>query len=77
CEKGIRFGKALQMTNILRDCGKDLRIGRCYLPDDVLGAHGLGVADLMAPDASARARGVLVDLLRVTLDQYRDAGLYT
>ncbi|HZI84861.1 MAG TPA: squalene/phytoene synthase family protein, partial [Casimicrobiaceae bacterium] len=29
-EKGIRFGKALQMTNILRDCAKDLRIGRCY-----------------------------------------------
>ncbi|OXI38495.1 phytoene/squalene synthase family protein [Burkholderia aenigmatica] len=77
CEKGIRFGKALQMTNILRDCGKDLRIGRCYLPDDVLAAHGLGVADLMSPDASARARGVLVDLLRVTLDQYRDACLYT
>ncbi|CAB3749451.1 farnesyl-diphosphate farnesyltransferase [Burkholderia sp. MSh2] len=76
-EKGIRFGKALQMTNILRDCAKDLRIGRCYLPDDVLGGHGLGVADLMSSDASARARGVLVDLLRVTLDQYRDACLYT
>ncbi|WP_322049675.1 phytoene/squalene synthase family protein, partial [Burkholderia cepacia] len=76
-EKGIRFGKALQMTNILRDCAKDLRIGRCYLPDDVLGAHGLSVANLMSPDASARARDVLVDLLRVTLDQYRDACLYT
>ena len=73
CEKGIRFGKALQMTNILRDCGKDLRIGRCYLPDDVLGAHA-GVADLMAP-TRRRARAVLVDLLRVTLDQYRDACL--
>ncbi|ACA92411.1 MULTISPECIES: squalene/phytoene synthase family protein [Burkholderia cepacia complex] len=76
-EKGIRFGKALQMTNILRDCAKDLRIGRCYLPDDVLGAHGLVVADLMQPEASERARGVLVDLLRVALDQYRDACLYT
>lgn len=76
-EKGIRFGKALQMTNILRDCAKDLRIGRCYLPDDVLAAHGVGVADLMSPDASMRARGVLVDLLRVTLDQYRDACRYT
>ncbi|MBR8358205.1 squalene/phytoene synthase family protein [Burkholderia vietnamiensis] len=76
-EKGIRFGKALQMTNILRDCPKDLRIGRCYLPDDVLAAHGVGVAELMAPHASARARGVLVDLLRVTLDLYRDACLYT
>jgi farnesyl-diphosphate farnesyltransferase len=72
-EKGIRFGKALQMTNILRDCAKDLRIGRCYLPDDVLGAHGLSVADLMQPDASVRARGVLADLLRAALDQYRDA----
>ncbi|CAM2176631.1 farnesyl-diphosphate farnesyltransferase [Burkholderia latens] len=76
-DKGIRFGKALQMTNILRDCAKDLRIGRCYLPDDVLAAHRVGVAELMSPDASARARGVLVDLLRVALDQYRDACRYT
>ena len=28
-ENGVRFGKALQMVNVLRDCGKDLRIGRC------------------------------------------------
>ncbi|TCW85016.1 farnesyl-diphosphate farnesyltransferase [Burkholderia sp. SRS-46] len=76
-EKGIRFGKALQMTNILRDCAKDLRIGRCYLPQEVLAAHGLGVDDLLSPDASSRARGVLVDLLRVALAQYRDACRYT
>ncbi|AOI86319.1 farnesyl-diphosphate farnesyltransferase [Burkholderia pseudomultivorans] len=76
-DKGIQFGKALQMTNILRDCAKDLPIGRCYLPDDVLAAHGLGVSDLMQPGASTRARGVLIDLLRVALDQYRDACLYT
>ncbi|HEJ2443316.1 TPA: squalene/phytoene synthase family protein [Burkholderia multivorans] len=76
-ERGIRFGKALQMTNILRDCAKDLRIGRCYLPEDALAAHGLSAADLLAPDAYPRARGVLFDLLRVALDQYRDAGTYT
>ncbi|WP_176157228.1 phytoene/squalene synthase family protein [Burkholderia multivorans] len=76
-ERGIRFGKALQMTNILRDCAKDLRIGRCYLPEDVLAAHGLRAADLLAPDAYPRARGVLFDLLRVALDQYRDACAYT
>ncbi|MBU9553519.1 phytoene/squalene synthase family protein [Burkholderia multivorans] len=76
-ERGIRFGKALQMTNILRDCAKDLRIGRCYLPEDVLAAHGLCAADLLAPDAYPRARGVLFDLLRVALDQYRDACTYT
>ncbi|AYZ01915.1 squalene/phytoene synthase family protein [Burkholderia multivorans] len=76
-ERGIRFGKALQMTNILRDCAKDLRIGRCYLPEDVLAAHGLRAADLLAPDAYPRARGVLFDLLRVALEQYRDACAYT
>ena len=30
--KGVRFGKALQMINILRDIPEDLRFGRCYIP---------------------------------------------
>jgi farnesyl-diphosphate farnesyltransferase len=29
---GVRFGKGLQLVNILRDMPRDLRIGRCYLP---------------------------------------------
>ncbi|MFA6091770.1 MAG: phytoene/squalene synthase family protein [Elusimicrobiota bacterium] len=29
---GIRFGKGLQLVNILRDMAADLRMGRCYLP---------------------------------------------
>lgn len=33
---GITYGKALQLTNILRDLGTDLRAGRCYLPADEL-----------------------------------------
>jgi len=32
CELGVRFGKGLQLINVLRDMPKDLRIGRCYLP---------------------------------------------
>ena len=35
---GIRFGLALQMTNILRDIPRDLRQGRCYLPQTGDGA---------------------------------------
>jgi farnesyl-diphosphate farnesyltransferase len=65
------------MVNILRDCGKDLRIGRCYLPDALLGRYGLTVHDLLAPDASMRARGVLLDATRMTLDHFRDAIAYT
>jgi len=38
---GVRFGKALQLTNVLRDCPRDLRIGRCYFPRDLLAQAGL------------------------------------
>jgi farnesyl-diphosphate farnesyltransferase len=46
-EKGVRFGKALQMINILRDIPEDLRFGRCYIPSEVLQEHGLKPEDLM------------------------------
>lgn len=32
-EWGIRFGKGLQLVNVLRDVGEDQRRGRQYLPD--------------------------------------------
>jgi farnesyl-diphosphate farnesyltransferase len=31
-ERARRFGRALQLTNVLRDVPRDLRNGRCYLP---------------------------------------------
>lgn len=31
-DRGIRFGKGLQLVNILRDLPADLKNGRCYLP---------------------------------------------
>src|ERR1700730_20414 len=71
--RGIRFGKALQMTNVLRDCGKDLRIGRCYLPSTMLDRSGLGPQDLLLPDASRRARPLMFELVRGTLDHFREA----
>jgi len=42
----IKLGVALQMTNILRDVGEDLRQGRVYLPADELQAFGVSEADL-------------------------------
>jgi phytoene synthase len=44
----IKLGVALQLTNILRDVGEDLRAGRVYLPQDELLAYGLSEADLEA-----------------------------
>jgi farnesyl-diphosphate farnesyltransferase len=56
---GVRFGKGLQLVNILRDLPRDLRQGRCYLPADELAARGLAPADLLNPAAGARLRPVL------------------
>ena len=44
---GVRFGKALQLTNILRDIPEDLRFGRCYIPSDSLAEIGLEPSDLL------------------------------
>ena len=39
---GVKYGQGLQLINILRDAGTDLRHGRCYFPADRL--HSLGIA---------------------------------
>jgi farnesyl-diphosphate farnesyltransferase len=44
---GIRFGKGLQLVNILRDLPRDLRHGRCYIPEEQLAAQGLKAQDLL------------------------------
>ena len=74
---GIRFGKGLQMTNILRDLARDLRIGRCYLPLEELTPYGLSPEHLLEPSAIADVRPVLHELLALTLDHYRLGWSYT
>ena len=74
---GVRFGKALQMTNVLRDVPGDLAHGRCYLPARELAALGLTPADLLAAAGAARARPLLDRLLGVALEHYDAAWRYT
>lgn len=52
----IRFGKGLQLVNILRDLPADLRQGRCYLPEDRLWAAGLAPFELLQPANLPRLR---------------------
>lgn len=75
--RGVRFGKALQMVNVLRDCGKDLRIGRCYLPLEVLHRHGLTPQDLLDPTNSQRAQPMCAELIRFALGHFQEAIAYT
>ena len=45
---GVQYGKGLQLINILRDVGSDLRAGRCYLPADGLHSLGLTPEEILA-----------------------------
>lgn len=56
--EGIRFGKGLQLVNILRDLPKDLRQGRCYLPAERLRVVGLTAAGLLEPANAAKFQPV-------------------
>lgn len=75
--KGVRFGKALQLTNVLRDVPGDLQAGRCYLPADALADLGLSPRDLLDPRRTPSARPLLEELLETTLGHYDAAWRYT
>lgn len=62
---GARLGKGLQLINILRDIGEDIRDGRCYLP-------GLSAA---AVQADNRVLQPLWQDWLATCRQHLDAGL--
>jgi len=61
--EGVRFGKGLQLLNILRDLPADLRQGRCYLPASGLKQLGFAPADLLFPANEAKLRPLYDSLL--------------
>ncbi len=75
--RAVRFGKGLQLVNILRDLPKDLRQGRCYLPEERLLRHGLKPGDLLDRDAMGRFRPLYHDYLRQAMDHLHAGWQYT
>ena len=75
-ELGVNFGKALQLTNMLRDVPKDLRIGRCYLPENQLARVWVTPEELLDPLVGIKARPVLVTIIRTALEHYGAAEEY-
>lgn len=68
-----RLGRALQLTNILRDLDEDADIGRLYLPREALDAAGIPESDpaaVLAHPNLARACAPLVERARM---YFRDA----
>jgi farnesyl-diphosphate farnesyltransferase len=73
---GIRFGQGLQMTNLLKDLGKDLSIGRCYLPREQLEQLEIGPDELTNPATIQRLRPLIIQLTWHTLDHLDQACQY-
>jgi len=75
-EKGIGYGKALQLTNILRDFPEDLRDGRCYLPRDELSAVHLMPEQLLNEEQSNTLKPVFQHWLKQALIHYDEGEQY-
>ena len=75
-ELGVRFGKALQMINILRDIPEDLRFGRCYIPKTRLDAAGLNPENLTDADHYEKFRTIHHELLDITQGHLNAATRY-
>ena len=69
----IDLGIALQLTNILRDVGEDLRRGRVYLPAEDLARFGYHVADLRAAIVDDRFRALMQFQIERAEEYYRRA----
>jgi len=55
----ISLGVALQLTNIIRDVGVDLEVGRVYLPQEDLRQFGCTESDLRHGQVTAEVRTLL------------------
>lgn len=75
-EVGVRFGKGLQLTNIVKDIAHDLQRGRCYVPTPMLAEAGLTGRDLLDQRNRARFQPVLSKLVRMAVEHLDQGWLY-
>jgi squalene synthase HpnD len=72
-ELAHELGRALQLTNILRDLDEDAGIGRLYLPRELLDAAGVTGSDPAAVIADARVDQVCRAVAWLAHNHYRKA----
>ena len=76
-QAGVRFGKGLQLTNIVKDIAQDLQKGRCYIPESLLEEAGLKPGDLTDARNLSRFRPILRKLVRLATEHLDQGWLYT
>lgn len=74
---GVRFGKGLQLTNIVKDIARDLHRGRCYVPKPLLREVGLTPTDLLNRNNLPKFRPALNRLIRLAVEHLDQGWMYT
>ncbi len=73
---GIALGRALQLTNVIRDLREDAHLNRYYVPEEMLRQHGVSREDLL----HGRNGGAVERLVRSLIEQaklaYNEAERY-
>jgi len=67
------LGRALQLTNILRDIDEDAAIGRVYLPLEAIEAQGIVVGDIAQVIGDPRIDGAARIVAAEAEDHFREA----
>jgi squalene synthase HpnD len=67
------LGRALQLTNILRDIDEDARIGRLYLPKEYLSEAGIATSDPVKAISDPGIDSACRKVAALAHEHYRDA----
>ena len=67
------LGRALQLTNILRDLDEDAGMGRLYLPRETLRAAGISTSDPAAVLANPALGQACADIVELAKTAFREA----
>ena len=68
----VAMGKALQLTNIMRDVKEDAERGRIYLAQEDLAKHGVSEADILGSVYSEPFRRLMADYAQRAYALYRE-----
>lgn len=68
----VAMGKALQITNIMRDVKEDAERGRIYIAQEDLSLHGLTDADILANVYNEPFRNLMADYAQRAYAFYRE-----
>jgi phytoene synthase len=69
----VHLGKALQLTNIVRDVRTDAERGRIYFPLEELARHGVAESEILEGEYSSRFRALAASVAERAKGFYRQA----